>query len=158
LIKRLKNESGFSLIEVMVSMLILTIAILPMVGMFDMGLKAATKGSGYDQARAFANQQLELTRVLPYSDVRDKYPVASSTPNSSGAYTSTSLPAPAGPTLPAGSTYTINKQYVLVQSYTSPATIANSSTDSGIMLVRITVHWGGDSSITISKLVTERSS
>jgi Tfp pilus assembly protein PilV len=155
LIKRLKDESGYSLVEVIASIMILSIAIIPMVGMFDMSLNASTRASSYDQARAFANQQLELTRVLPYSDVRDNYPVTSSTPNSSGAYTSTSLPAPAGATLPGGSTYTVNKQYVVVQTYTSPATIASSPTDSGAMLVRITVNWGSNSSITISKLVTE---
>ena len=155
MIKLLKDESGYSLVEVIASIMILTIAIIPMVAMFDMGLNAATRGSDYDQARAFANQQLELTRVLPYSDVRDNYPVALSTPNSSGAYASTSLPAPEGVTLPGGSTYTVNKQYVLVQSYTFPATIANSSTDSGAILVRITVNWGSNSSITISNLVTE---
>ena len=155
MIKLLKDESGYSLVEVIASIMILTIAIIPMVAMFDMGLNAATRGSDYDQARAFANQQLELMRVLPYSDVRDNYPVTSSTPNSSGAYTSTSLPAPADATVPGGSTYTVNKHYVLVQSYTSPATIANSPTDSGVILVRITINWEGNSSITISKLVTE---
>lgn len=156
MVRRLREESGYSLVEVMVSIMILTIAILPMVGMFDAGLNAATKGSNYDQARAFANQQLELAKLLSYSDVRVNYPVAaSSTPNSSGTYTSANLPAPAGATLPSGSTYTVNKHYVLVQSYTSPATIANSSTDSGAMLVRITVNWGSNSSITISKLITD---
>jgi prepilin-type N-terminal cleavage/methylation domain-containing protein len=159
LIERLKNESGYSLVEVMVSIMLLSIAIIPMVGMFDMGLKSATKGSNYDEARAFANQQLELAKVLPYQDVRDSFPIASSTPNSSsGAYTSSSLPAPASANLPSGFTYTVKKQYVLVQSYTSPATVENSSTDSGVILVTITVNWTSGSSITISGLVSQRTS
>jgi prepilin-type N-terminal cleavage/methylation domain-containing protein len=50
--KRLKNEAGYSLVEVMASIIILAVAILPMVGMFDMGLTSATRGSNYDKARA----------------------------------------------------------------------------------------------------------
>jgi len=156
LLERLKSESGYSLVEVMVSIMILTIAIIPMVAMFDMGLKTATRGSNYDKARAFANQQLEQAKMLPYANVRDNFPVTSSTPNSSGTYTSSSLPVPASATLPGGSTYSVAKQYVLVQSYTSPATISNSSTDSGAILVTITVSWGSNASITISGLVTEK--
>ena len=37
--ERFKSESGYSLVEVMVSIMILAIAIIPMVGMFDLGLK-----------------------------------------------------------------------------------------------------------------------
>lgn len=49
--KRLREESGYSLVEVMVSIIILAIAILPMASMFDMGLNSATAGSKYDKAR-----------------------------------------------------------------------------------------------------------
>lgn len=48
----LKEERGYSLIEVMVSIIILALAILPMVGMFDMGLHGVTASSNYDKARA----------------------------------------------------------------------------------------------------------
>src|SRR5215207_5009887 len=50
----------------MAAIMILAIAILPMVSMFDAGLEAATSGSNYDQARALANEKLEEVRALPY--------------------------------------------------------------------------------------------
>ena len=62
----LTTESGYSLVEVMVSMIILTIAILPMAGMFDMGLNSATRGSNYDKARALANLKMEEAKSLPF--------------------------------------------------------------------------------------------
>ena len=66
--RRLKNEAGYSLVEVMVAIVILTIAIIPMVGMFDMGLTTANLGSNYDKARALANTNLDKVRALSYSD------------------------------------------------------------------------------------------
>ena len=51
----------------MVSIMILAIAILPMVGMFDMGLNSATEGSNYDKARALANLKMEEAKSLPFA-------------------------------------------------------------------------------------------
>jgi len=65
--KRLKDDAGYSLVEVMMAIVIIAIAIIPMVGMFDVGLKSATAGSSYDQARALANKNLEIVRALPYN-------------------------------------------------------------------------------------------
>ncbi|QIN78019.1 prepilin-type N-terminal cleavage/methylation domain-containing protein [Rubrobacter marinus] len=62
------GESGYSLVEVMVSIIILSIAIIPMVSMFDVGLKAATRGGSYDQARALANERLEEIKALPFKN------------------------------------------------------------------------------------------
>ena len=67
--KRLREESGYSLVEVMVSIMLLAIAIIPMIGMFDMGLKSATTGGNYDAARALANANLDKVRALPWSSV-----------------------------------------------------------------------------------------
>lgn len=71
--KLLKQESGYSLVEVIVAMFILAAAIIPMVGMFDMGLNAATRGSHYDKARALANTNLEKVRSLAYVTARETY-------------------------------------------------------------------------------------
>lgn len=150
---RLMEESGYSLVEVMASIMILALAIIPMVGMFDMGLSAATRAGTYDKARALANQQVERAKTLPYTDVRDNFPVASSTPGGGGTYTSASLAAPANVNLPTGSTYTITKQYVSLQTAVSPATLANSSTDTRMMRVTITVNWPSNNSITASGIV-----
>ena len=56
----------------MVSIIILAIAILPMVGMFDMGLNSATTGSNYDKARALANLKMEEAKSLPFATVRGR--------------------------------------------------------------------------------------
>jgi len=62
----LGSESGYSLVEVMVAIMILAIAVIPMVGMFDAALRAAVAGSDYDEARSLANAKLEEVRALPY--------------------------------------------------------------------------------------------
>lgn len=56
------------------AIVILAVAIIPMVGMFDAGLRAATTGGRYDQARAVANQNLERIRVLDYQSAVGQYP------------------------------------------------------------------------------------
>ena len=62
--KLVSDEGGYSLVEVIVSIMILAIAILPMVSMFDAGLRAADEGSNYDTARALANEKLEEIKAL----------------------------------------------------------------------------------------------
>ena len=68
-IRRIVEESGYSLVEVMVAMVVLTVAILPMVGMFDAAIGAAKAGGDYDEARACAVQRLERAKSLPYETV-----------------------------------------------------------------------------------------
>jgi hypothetical protein len=68
----------------MVAIMLMTIAIIPMVSMFDIGLTAATQGSGYDRARALANKQLEAAKNLPYSTVRDNFPTGTGAPPATG--------------------------------------------------------------------------
>jgi hypothetical protein len=62
----LRRESGYLLVEGMVAIMILAIAIIPMVGMFDAALRAAVASSNYDEARSLANEKLEGIRALPY--------------------------------------------------------------------------------------------
>lgn len=64
----MRDEAGYSLVELLVAIMLLSIAIIPMVGMFDMGLRAATTSRQYDQARALANSKLEEVRSLPFAD------------------------------------------------------------------------------------------
>jgi hypothetical protein len=161
LTNRLKEEAGYSLVEVMVSILLLSIAIIPMVGMFDAGLKTATTGSNYDKARAFANERLERTKVLSYTQVRDVFPYESPgnpppTPpprpsGTTGVYTSTILDIPANVKLPNG-TYTVRKEYVSVNP---SGNLANSGTGSDTRLIRVTikVNWSSSNSINVSGVV-----
>lgn len=133
----------------MVSILLLSIAIIPMVGMFDAGLKSATTSGNYDRARAFANQQLENAKSLPYdsaseTDVKNDFPVTSSTPNPT--YVSSS-PGPSVSGLP-NSGYTVTKRYIDEQ-------FANATTDKGLIKVTITVNWGSGNSISTTGVVAE---
>jgi prepilin-type N-terminal cleavage/methylation domain-containing protein len=146
LAKLIKRESGYSLVEVMVSIVIMTVALLPMVSMFDMGLHSAGTGSNYDKARAFANSELEQAHKLAYADVRDSFPVASSTPN----YTSSALAVPASAGLPSGSTYTVAKQYVVRPQCAAPTCAPQNwdltgTTDQGLIRVTVTVNWANNS-------------
>src|SRR5215218_4063362 len=61
----------------MVAIMILAIAIIPMVGMVDAGLRSITASSKYDQARALANQNMEKVRVLDYAMAVSQYPPGS---------------------------------------------------------------------------------
>lgn len=137
----------------MVSILLLSIAIIPMVGMFDTGLKTATTGSNYDKARAFANERLERTKVLSYTQVRDSFPVNPSTPSgTTGVYTSPNPePIPPNAKLPNG-TYTVRKEYVSVNA---SGNLVNSGTGSDTRLIRVTVkvNWSSSNSINVSGVV-----
>jgi hypothetical protein len=66
----------------MVAIVVLTIAIVPMAGMFDVAIEAADAGSEYDEARTCAVQKLEQVRSLPYERVEGGFP--SGTCDSSG--------------------------------------------------------------------------
>src|SRR5215218_10058821 len=106
----MRGESGYSLVEVMASIIILALAILPMVGMFDMGLKSATKGSNYDKSRALANLKLEEAKSLPFASLQNDFPVNGSTPDATtGYYDSGFIPASAPF---ANFQYKIEKQYM----------------------------------------------
>jgi prepilin-type N-terminal cleavage/methylation domain-containing protein len=70
-----RHESGYSLIEVVVAILLLSIAIIPMVSMFDAGLEAASTSGNYDKARALANSNLEVIKADPDKASDRKCPV-----------------------------------------------------------------------------------
>lgn len=65
--RRLTEESGFSLVEAMAAIVVLSIAIIPMVGMLDAGLNASRSAGNYDKARMLANNKLEAVQALPYN-------------------------------------------------------------------------------------------
>ena len=71
---RCRDEAGYSIMEVLAAIIILSLAIVPMVGMFDAGLRAAVLGGNYDKGRALANEKLEEVKALPYDDVVEVYP------------------------------------------------------------------------------------
>lgn len=154
MVKKLKNESGYSLVEVMVAIMLLTIAIIPMVGMFDAGLRAATQSSNYDKARALANKQMETAKNLPYTaplpaaSVRNNFPSGTGAPDPfSGVITS---PDQTDTDFP-GATYTVRKAYVR-SGTTEVVEDANVGT---MMQVTVTVTWGSGNSYSTIGLVSK---
>jgi prepilin-type N-terminal cleavage/methylation domain-containing protein len=153
--KRLREESGYSLVEVMVSIIILAIAILPMASMFDMGLNSATAGSKYDKARALANLKMEEAKSLPFDsaddaiqDVKDNFPELPppagtlTTYDEFGHYTDVSDPPKTEPGFPNSMTYVIEKQYM--QPPTDSGDWNPSDTPTGLIRVTVTVNWDGN--------------
>ena len=112
----------------MVAILILAVAIIPMVGMFDAGLRAAVVGSNYDQARALANSNLEKVEAMSYQNAVANYkPVNDSTPGSpvscdQGIYTCT-----------------VTTKYASMNS----ASVAPDSSARTMMQVEVKVSWSG---------------
>jgi len=54
-------------VEVSVAMVVLALAVVPMAGMLEAGMRAATAPGEYEAARSLANERLEEARALPYS-------------------------------------------------------------------------------------------
>ncbi len=70
----MRDEAGYSMMEVLAAIVILSLAIIPMVGMFDAALRSAVLGGNYDKGRALANEKLEEAKALPYDGVVEVYP------------------------------------------------------------------------------------
>ena len=167
MIRLLKSQSGYSLVEVMVSILLLSVAIIPMVGMFDAGLRAATSSGNYDKARALANQQLERAKNLPYGsasatdeDVKDNFPSEAASgkgaPDSDGEVTSSAVAVPGSAGLPAGSTFVVTKRYLeqpepgaASQNFDNSA----SASDTRLLKITVAVNWSGNSYTTSGVVV-----
>jgi prepilin-type N-terminal cleavage/methylation domain-containing protein len=158
---RLREESGYSLVEVMVAIMIMTLAILPMMSMFDMGLHSTIEGSKYDKARMLANLKLEQAKNLPFDsldatiqDVKDNFPenVGTVTAYDPGTGYYESGPK-AQPGFPTSMTYVVEKQY-MAQPSQDPAGLSenwgtcqtNGTCDPGTNLIRVTVtvQWDGN--------------
>jgi prepilin-type N-terminal cleavage/methylation domain-containing protein len=152
--KHLRNESGYSLVEVMVAIIILAIAILPMVGMFDAGLQASTEGGNYDKARALANEKLEEIKALSFRDpdnpagapansILEKYKPINEPSTSAGGL---------GPGSPVTGTkgiftYKVTPKYVQQDFSTTPTTPIRTS----FVKVDVQVSWQGNS-ITVTSI------
>jgi prepilin-type N-terminal cleavage/methylation domain-containing protein len=158
LTKRMRGESGYSLVEVLASILILSIAILPMVGMFDMGLNNATKGSNYDKSRALANLKLEEAKSISYANLESSFPVSPSTPNSASGYYDSGF-------IPAGADFT-NFQYRIQKQYMKAPTASSThfercdetpntcSLGTDLIRVTVTVRWADGNEYTTYGLVS----
>lgn len=111
-------EPGYSLVEVMAAIVVLTVAIVPMVGMFDAALRAVGTSGDYDVARACAGQKLEQFKSLPYEIVGG---------------------LPDGVCEPSGFGYEVDEEFV-------DSGLESAEGDQGLTKVTVTVRWDeGDS-------------
>lgn len=130
----------------MASIMILAIAILPMVSMFDMGLNAATQGSNYDKARALAKKQLESAQSLPYGTVKTtfpSFPTAGTAEQFDGSGLSVYSNRTDSDSEFSNFKYELKKQFVAPDDTSNPMDFSNSNTDKGLMQITVVVGWGG---------------
>lgn len=136
---RWAEEAGSSLVEVTVAMVVLALAIVPMVGMLEAGLRAATASGEYDAARALASAELEEARALPYNrpggaadSVVERY-------------------APPGPPDVTEDSFTLSLRTAFVDEELSDVA---GSPPTGQMRIEALVEWGEDRSLSTSGFVS----
>ena len=112
----------------MVAMVVLTVAVIPMVGMFDAAIGAAdTSADYYDKARTCAVQKLEHLKSLPYEAVEG---------------------GPQGGVCnPSGFGYTVATRSIGTD-------LGDGSGEEGLRMVTVTVDWDGENSYVISGIVS----
>lgn len=134
--------------------MILAIAILPMVSMFDAGLRASAEGGNYDQARALANEKLEEIKALSYRDPDS--PAGGAANSILEKYKPVNEPGTAAGGLGPGSpvtgtrgnfTHTVTTRYVQQDFNTIPSTPIRTS----FVKVEVKVSWQGNS-ITVTSI------
>jgi prepilin-type N-terminal cleavage/methylation domain-containing protein len=122
-----KSAAGYSLVEVMVAMVVLTVAVVPMVGMFDAAIGAADASADYDKARTCAVQKLEHLKSLPYEAVEGGL---------QGGVCDSS-----------GFRYTIATESIDTDLGDGPG-------EEGLTMVTVTVDWDGEDSYVVSGVVS----
>jgi len=126
-IKDTTDASGYSLVEVMVAIVVLTVAVVPMVGMFEAAIRAANASGDYDKARTCAVQKLEQVKSLPYEAVEGGLQGGACTPSGFG--------------------YTIAAQSIGTD-------LGDGSGEEGLSMITVTVAWGGENSYSVSGVVS----
>ncbi|MDQ3251253.1 MAG: type IV pilus modification PilV family protein [Rubrobacter sp.] len=121
------DESGYSLVEVMVAIVVLTVAVVPMVGMFEAAIRAADASGDYDEARTCAVQKLEQVKSLPYKAVEGGLQ--------------------GGVCAPSGFGYTIATQSIGTD-------LGGGSGEEGLSMITVTVDWSGENSYGVSGVVS----
>ncbi len=133
----------------MASIMILSMAIIPMVGMFDVGLRTATLGGNYDKARALAQKQAEKAQSGSYSGVRSSYPhdpsAGVSCPGGTDPFDpSTGLSETTGCADSGfpGFTFDVRKQFLAPPGEGSSGSLdAASDENRGYMRIEVVVRW-----------------
>ena len=93
MLKRLRSEGGFGLIELLLAMVMLNIGLLAVVAAFSSGIVSLNRASRITTASVIADQQMELYRALTYAAIRlDTTAVATPTPSTSRTRCSAGAP------------------------------------------------------------------
>ena len=124
---RSKSTAGYSLVEVMVAMVVLTVAVVPMVRMVDAAIGAADASADYDKARTCAIRKLEHLKSLPYEAFEG---------NLQGGVCDLS-----------GFGYTIATQSI-------GADLGEGSGEEGLTMVTVKVDWDGENTYAVSGVVS----
>ncbi|HJQ28551.1 MAG TPA: prepilin-type N-terminal cleavage/methylation domain-containing protein [Rubrobacter sp.] len=124
---RRTGQCGYSLVEVMVAIVVLTVAIIPMVGMFEAAIRAANTSGDYDEARTCAVQKLEQVKNLPSETVENGLRD--------------------GVCEPSGFGYTVDAQPIGTD-------LGDGSGDEGLTRITVTVNWGGGNSYNVAGVVS----
>jgi prepilin-type N-terminal cleavage/methylation domain-containing protein len=122
-----KSAAGYSLVEVMVAMVVLTVAVVPMVGMFDAAIGAADASADYDKARTCAVQKLEHLKSLPYEAVEGG--------------------------LQGGVCYPSGFRYTIATRAFGPD-LGDGTGEEGLTMITVTVDWDGEDSYVVWGVVS----
>lgn len=101
--KRLRQEAGFGLIELLMAMVILNVGILVVVGAFNSGIVTLRRSGMISNASVLADKQMELYRSLTYGAIAlDPTSIPATTPyTSDSAYAASQVTTTCTTPLPA---------------------------------------------------------
>jgi prepilin-type N-terminal cleavage/methylation domain-containing protein len=122
-----KSAAGYSLVEVMVAMVVLTVAVVPMVSMFDAAIGTADASADYDKARTCAVRMLEHLKSLPYEAVQGGLQ--------------------GGVCNPSGFRYTVATRAI-------GPDLGDGTGEEGLTMITVTVDWDGEDSYVVWGVVS----
>jgi Tfp pilus assembly protein PilV len=94
--KRVHNDDGFLLVELIASMLVLTLGLLALIGAYSMGYFAIGSSGKTSSAGLLANNQLELYESLPYSSIGLDATTLTSVKSTDATYSTDEAALPSG--------------------------------------------------------------
>jgi type IV pilus modification protein PilV len=68
--RRLRREEGFTLVELLIAMIVLTVGILALVAAYTSGYLALNRATRISSATVLADSQMERVRALAYSNIK----------------------------------------------------------------------------------------
>ena len=96
--KRAHDDDGFLLVELVASMLVITIALLALIGAYSLGYFAIGSSAKTSSAGLLANNQLELYESLPYASIGLDATTLTSVKSTDATYSTDEAALPSGVT------------------------------------------------------------